>query len=122
MRMPLHRPVTVFLAALVAAVFAFSYAGPVVCAHVHTHTAAHAHAGDHAHHEGGPAGTALWGPSQTDAGTCPDMMHCGLTHVGPVIEAAALLADQIFDAGQLVFAPSPGPDLSWSPTTPPPRV
>ncbi len=122
MRMSPHRPVTVFLAALVAGVFAFSYAGPVVCEQVHAHGEAHGHAGEHAHHDGIPAGGATWAPAQTDVGTCPDMMHCGLTLVGPVLESTCHLADQIPGPDRLAFVPLPGPDLTWSPATPPPRV
>lgn len=105
------------LALALAAAFALSYAGPSVCAVLHAPTAAasgHAH---HAHHGGGPQ----WTPGAHDGPTCPDVGHCGLTLVAPVLAAGTIVPP----------VPALGaPDLSrtalagvpTTPLTPPPRA
>jgi uncharacterized membrane protein len=118
-------PLQAFLAAALAAVLVSGYAGPAVCAAVHSQPASQSeHCPDGAGH-GNPDEAATSGPTLTGvAGTvgCPDAAHCGAGLAGPVLRRASFLLLNPPDAGP---APAPaigGHGVLTGPPSPPPKV
>jgi hypothetical protein len=112
------------LAAALAAVLVWGYAGPAVCAAVHGQpTGRSQHCRDGSGHD--DQGDTTSRPVLTVAAHavgCPDAAHCGAGLAGPVLRRASFLLLNPSDAGP---APAPaigGHGVLTGPPSPPPKV
>ena len=115
-----RRPPTAWLAVLLTATLAYSYAGPVVCASLHGHgatTTEHHHAAAH-----GPGSQTALGSAADHAGGCPDMEQCHLGLVAPTSTGTPGLTTAPLALSPLLPPPAVRDGTAAAPATPPPRV
>jgi hypothetical protein len=115
-----RRALSAWLAVLLTATLAYSYAGPVICAGLHGHDGpgtAHQHAAAR-----GPAGQDVLGSAADHTGGCPDMEHCHLGLVAPISTGTPVLAIAPLGLSHLLPPPAVRIGTAAAPATPPPRA
>lgn len=115
-----RNPWSALCAVALAAMLAYGYAGPIVCASAHGHDASAPH---HAHHEAPvPAGQHGLAPVGGHAGVCGDMAHCGLHLMGPAGAGTPRLTAAPEDVSRAPLVAMHRRGTLTPPATPPPRA